>query len=457
MNETLTQVPLFPWEMNNNKNRKYDPNDIFGSGIIREKSNEKIERAKLLGLYIDLFNQQEKRGVCVSSDDFDCEACAVLGQRGQGKSNTVTRIVEQLHPKHIGMTIFDIEGEYFSLKSKFNVLVVGAGASKHYDLQLSQVSPEVLAETAIKDDITVVLDFSDYDDEERLTFTYNYINAVSQVCTILKNENRPTQHILVVEEVQEYAPEEGAFHWGDNANQTAAALKKSIRRIAQRGRKRGIGLIIASQRSANVDKTLLSQCEHKILHKVTLPNDVSVYERLMGSSDTKTMRERLLQMNPGDAFVYFNDEWVPMHVQPQDTPHLGYSPKVSYLVSDIPDLKTIDKDILDKITAGSTSVSKKIRSPYQKQIDDLTKRAITAENTAANLAKNNESLSYQLSAIKNLKVQAVVNMDDKKIVRLLARILRDTPIAPVAAVVPTTPTKRKYTRKKSINIGDTNV
>ncbi|HEX9816106.1 MAG TPA: ATP-binding protein, partial [Candidatus Thermoplasmatota archaeon] len=47
-----------------------------------------------------------------------------------------------------------------------------------------------------------------------------------------------------------------------------------LRTIAKEGRKFGMGLLIVSQRPANVDKTVLSQCNTQIIMKVTNPNDL---------------------------------------------------------------------------------------------------------------------------------------------------------------------------------------
>lgn len=75
---------------------------------------------------------------------------------------------------------------------------------------------------------------------------------------------------LVVEEAHEFVPQ-GA----------AALTKKVLTRIALRGRKRGIGLVLVSQRSAKVDKDVLSQAEYYILHKVVHPADLRVYRDLL--------------------------------------------------------------------------------------------------------------------------------------------------------------------------------
>src|SRR2546426_11295895 len=67
----------------------------------------------------------------------------VLGQSGMGKSNTVAAIAEEALSYHIPMSIVDPESEYWSLKSLYDVLVVGR--SPYADLE---VAPEHMGQLA---------------------------------------------------------------------------------------------------------------------------------------------------------------------------------------------------------------------------------------------------------------------------------------------------------------------
>ena len=58
--------------------------------------------------------------------------------------------------------------------------------------------------------------------------------------------------VLVCEEAHRYVPDRGEAEY--------AAAQSSIRRIAREGRKYGIGLMLVSQRPADVESTVISQC-----------------------------------------------------------------------------------------------------------------------------------------------------------------------------------------------------
>jgi len=381
------------------------PTDYFGSGLVKPTAEQLISQINASGMRLDIFSQQDRKLMPVSVDNFDCEAAAVLGQRGQGKSNTITRIVEQIIPKGLGMSIFDVEGEYYGLKGEFEVLCVGAGNSKYYDIQLDTVQPAVLAEAVIKDNLTVVIDFSDVEDGARTDFVYEYLDAILKLCSILKNEGRPAQHLLVIEEVQLYAPEDGSPSQQEGASITPMKLRQKVRTIAQRGRKRGLGLIVASQRTAAVDKTLLSQCSTIILHKVTLPNDIAIYNSIMGGAwNNNVIRQMLSVAMPGDAFVYLGDTWHKAHVLPQDTIHLGYSPKLSAPTAEQVAMKDIEAALISKIIQASALQAKKVKSPYQTKVDILQEKLAQVTRENAFLQSEKRIAVQQYEALKNIKV-----------------------------------------------------
>jgi hypothetical protein len=58
--------------------------------------------------------------------------------------------------------------------------------------------------------------------------------------------------VLVCEEAHRYVPDRGEAEY--------SAAQSSIRRIAREGRKYGIGLVLVSQRPADVENTVISQC-----------------------------------------------------------------------------------------------------------------------------------------------------------------------------------------------------
>jgi DNA helicase HerA-like ATPase len=67
--------------------------------------------------------------------------------------------------------------------------------------------------------------------------------------------------LIVCEEAHRYVPDKGEAQY--------AAAQNAIRRIAREGRKYGIGLMLVSQRPADVDSTVISQCGTWVVLRLT--------------------------------------------------------------------------------------------------------------------------------------------------------------------------------------------
>jgi len=87
----------------------------------------------------------------------------------------------------------------------------------------------------------------------RLLFQYKVFQ------TLEEKEKDPI--LLVCEEAHRYVPDHGEAQY--------AAAQGAIRRIAREGRKYGIGLMLVSQRPADVDSTVISQCGTWVVLRLT--------------------------------------------------------------------------------------------------------------------------------------------------------------------------------------------
>ena len=67
-----------------------------------------------------------------------------------------------------------------------------------------------------------------------------------------------------------------------------------IERLAREGRKFGIGLIISSQRPSELSRTVVSQCNSFIIHRITNKSDLDVINRILS-----TQSKDLISIIPG--------------------------------------------------------------------------------------------------------------------------------------------------------------
>ena len=291
-------------------------------------------------------------------------------------------------------SIVDIEGEYWGLKERFEILV--AGRSPHVELEVGPENAHQLAEISIKRNISVILDLSDFTQEDAQAFLLGYFSSLWIACSLTK---RPYQ--VVLEEAHEFIPQG-----------IATPLKQILTRIALRGRKRGLGIILISQRSAKVEKDVLTQASLLFLHKVIHPIDLKVYKDIIPfpASQVEDMVRRL---QLGEAIVINNHQVTIVKIRLRHTFHAGLTPTLSPVAQ--PKLRKLDANMLKELRSllGNTregdlknneqaKLAKKVKEleetitlknaeiqHLQSQVEILSKLNITIEGLNRSLMSNN--------------------------------------------------------------------
>ncbi|PKM23592.1 MAG: hypothetical protein CVV09_19685 [Gammaproteobacteria bacterium HGW-Gammaproteobacteria-13] len=99
----------------------------------------------------------------------------------------------------------------------------------------------------------------------RLLFQYKLYQTME--------ERRRDPILLVCEEAHRYVPDKGEAEY--------AAAQSAVRRIAREGRKYGIGLMLVSQRPADVESTVISQCGTWLVLRLTNGTDQAHVARFL--------------------------------------------------------------------------------------------------------------------------------------------------------------------------------
>lgn len=244
--------------------------------VLQESSRPQRERGD--AMYIDV-----EYALNFDIDQIAGKNIAVLGITRSGKTNTAMVLTQELLSNSVPCTIVDIDGEYRGLKERFPLLIAGRTNS---DIKLSIEEAAGLAKDSIEHESSILLDLSDYSEEECHDLLFNYFTTVWELTT-----KRKSAYQIVLEEAHEFIPEG-----------VRTPLKNALTRIALRGRKRGLGLMLVSQRSAKVSKDALSQCDMLFLHKVIHPADRSVYKSLVPLSGVEVDR-MISDLTTGHAII----------------------------------------------------------------------------------------------------------------------------------------------------------
>ncbi len=302
------------------------------------------------------------------------QCVAILGIRGSGKSNTAGVIFEELLRHRYPMSIVDIEGEYFGLKEKYEVLVVGTGDG--VEIEIDADCAGEIAQVSMEENVPVVLDLSGFLSDERTELLKAYLSSLWNLAGTLR---RP--YIIGIEEAHEFIPQ-GVKN----------ELKEMIARIALRGRKRGLGGIIVSQRSAKVDKDVLSQAGMLFLHRVVHEVDMRVYSELLPWRKNE-VKEIVNSLETGDCIYVNGDRILPIYVRERETFHAGFTPSLESVQS--PELKKVSESIIEAIErARSGKRRKSAEDELRDRIARLEESLASKDDRIAELEEVARTLGY---------------------------------------------------------------
>ncbi|WP_292727966.1 ATP-binding protein [Methanoculleus sp.] len=244
------------------------------------------------------------REIAVDAQELVTGRTCIIAQSGAGKSWSIAVLCEQLLKARVGFCLIDTEGEYSSLRDRFPVLWVGSADG--CDVGIGQANLQELMRNAICSRTAVIFDVSEADMREEVT---HLADALYDLESGLKKP-----FLLIVEEADKFIPQSGD------------SIKK-IEEISRRGRKRGLGLLVATQRPSLVAKNVLSQCNNQIIGKLSIENDLKAVSLFFSSK--KEVGE-LAELEPGEFFVMggLSREKVRMRFGDRLTEHRGLTPRL---------------------------------------------------------------------------------------------------------------------------------
>ncbi len=227
----------------------------------------------------------------------------VIGQSGSGKSFMMGIIAEELCKLGLPFIVIDTEGEYHNLKNSFKAIWVSN--SREADVSL-EINYGKLIEESITGNVPIIFDVSDTTDQ--LAYASNVLSAMYEIEDRLR-----VPYLVMAEEADKLAP------------QVIHSRKNIVEEISVRGRKRGIGLLIATQRPANISKNVLSQCSYGFIGKLTIENDIAAIDILLSN---RQMRDSVVRLAQGEFIPFgINVEHV-IKVKGRSVEHYGSTPKV---------------------------------------------------------------------------------------------------------------------------------
>lgn len=235
------------------------------------------------------------------------QTLAVLAKRRAGKSYFARRFAEQLWRAKQQIVILDPKGDWWGIlssrdgKSPGLPIVIFGGARGHVPLEPG--SGQLVAELVVGERLSALLDLSEMRKHERATFCADFLETLYR----LKSQERyRTALMLIIDEADAVAPQQtkNLGVRGGNVERMLGAAEDIVRR----GGQRGLGCMLVTQRSAVLNKNVLTQTEILITLRTIAPQDLDAMQAWIDVHGTdeqrKTLRTSLPSLPIGNAWVW---------------------------------------------------------------------------------------------------------------------------------------------------------
>ncbi len=254
------------------------------------------------------------------ADDLDLpvetvtEAIGIIGIRGSGKTTTGRVLTEELTAARQPVIVIDPLGVWYGLRSDRDgnpsglpIAILGGDQG---DLALPETAGDRLAGVVTASPVSMVLDLSLMRKGAQRRFMTTFVDG-------LVHANRSPLHV-VVDECDLFIPQ--------RPFKGAERLVGAMEDLVRRGRARGLGVTLISQRPASINKDVLSQVSVLVAHRLTGPQDRKAVDTWVEANGTLEQRAEMMStlgtLDRGQAWVwspYFLDVFTTARIRRPDT------------------------------------------------------------------------------------------------------------------------------------------
>lgn len=235
--------------------------------------------------------------------DFVTQTTAVIAKRRVGKSYTARRAAEQALRAKQQVVIVDPKGDHWGIRSAADgkspglpVVIIGG---ERADVPLEPGSGELVARLVVEDRVSALLDLSLLRKHEVATFMTAFLETVYR---LKAREQFRTPLLLVIDEADAIAPQK--------PQPNEARMLGAAEDVVRRGGQRGIGVMLVTQRSAVLNKNVLTQAELLIALRTIAPQDLAALDEWVKVHGTEEQRDKVRAALPSlpDGVAFF---WSP--------------------------------------------------------------------------------------------------------------------------------------------------
>jgi uncharacterized protein len=229
--------------------------------------------------------------------DFVTSTQAILAKKGKGKTYKASVQAEELLDANQQIVAIDPTGAWYGLRSSadgkhagYPVTIFGG---EHADVPLESTAGEVIAEAIATEHFSAVIDLTLFRKGEALRFMAAFLET-------LYRKNREALH-LFIDEADVVAPQKT---FGPDEARVLGACEDIVRR----GRIRGIGCTLITQRPQVLNKNVLSQVDMLTALGMNHPKDIGAIKDWVAVHGDEAQAKQMIADLPalpiGEAWVW---------------------------------------------------------------------------------------------------------------------------------------------------------
>jgi len=277
------------------------------------------------------------------------QSIGILAKKRSGKSYCARKLAEGIFNTGQQLCIVDPKGDWWGIR--FNKEGKGAGlpiiilGGERGDLPLEVNGGSLVAKLLVEERVSILLDLSLLRKYEVATFMTAFMEDLYR---LKAQEKYRTPLMLLIDEADAIAPQK--------PQPNEARMLGAAEDIVRRGGQRGIGCTMITQRSAVLNKNVLTQIQLLICLRTISPQDLGALDewiQVHGERDQrKTLMESLPSLPIGDAWLWspgWPDEkgiFQRTHIGEITTYDSGATPKAGQKRSDPRGMAHVDLDSL---------------------------------------------------------------------------------------------------------------
>ncbi len=333
-------------------------------------------------------------------DELVTHTLGILARKRVGKSNAAVVLAEEMYDAGIPWVAVDPKGDWWGVRSSadgngpgLSVVVFGG---EHGDVPLEVTGGRLVADLVAEHRLTCVLDVSEMTKADQRRFLTDFAERLYQA-------NRLPLHVFC-EEADEYIPQ--------RVDSSETRLVRAFEMLVKRGGFRGLGVTLVTQRSASLNKDVLTQVDTLIVLQTTGPQDrKAILDWIVQHDLGRQVVDELPGLAVGEAWIFdpgqAKDQLTKIRFRRRRTFDSGATPTMGTKViapkrlADV-DLDAITKAMADTIERVKADDPKELRrriASLQREAHQLTpeKIEVVTEVVPEGLREGLDDLEHRIS------------------------------------------------------------